>query len=60
MVHLDTNKNGAHDIDISWKILGYNDPLQAKFALKSFFVIQIISEKNEICIGNKKIKILKT
>ena len=27
MIHLDTDKKGRHDRDISWKILGYNDPI---------------------------------
>ena len=27
MVHPDTYKEGRHDIDIFWEILGYNDPL---------------------------------
>ena len=27
MVHPDTDKEGGHDIDIPWEILGQDDPL---------------------------------
>ena len=27
MVHPDTDKEGGHDIEIHWEILGYDDPL---------------------------------
>ena len=34
MVHLDTDKEGGHDIDIPWKIWGQGYPLLCYFSME--------------------------